>query len=116
MNITRGDTKTFIFQRKDINNQVIAQKPDEMYITIKRNTELQSFIIQKRLNDGSITYDEETNYYSFTILPIDTNNLEYGDYKYDIEIIEAGKVRTIKKGIFTIEEEVTFASNEVGYE
>ena len=37
MNITRGDTKTFIFQRKDINNQVIAQKPDEMYITIKRN-------------------------------------------------------------------------------
>ena len=114
MNITRGDYKGFKFIRKDINDKVITDKPDEMYITIKRSFyEPSEKLIQKRLSTSEIKYDEETNYYSFELLPEDTNNLKYGDYYFDIEIKNGDKVKTIKKGTLKIEYEVTFASDEV---
>lgn len=112
MNMTRGDTYEFKFQRKNQNKEVITEKPDKMYFTVKENYYLKDFLFQKRLEDNSITYDEETNYYMLTINPEDTNNLSYKDYVYDIEIIDGDKVKTIAKGTLKITEEVTFAKNE----
>ncbi len=113
MEMTRGDTFEFRFQRQTADKQIITTKPDKMFFTVKNNTYLQKSLIQKKLEDNTITYDEETNYYHVTINPEDTNDLSYGDYSYDIEIIDKGKVKTIAKGILRITDEVTFASNEV---
>lgn len=112
MNMTRGDTYEFKFQRKNQNKKVITEKPDKMFFTVKENYYLKDFLFQKRLEDNSITYDEETNYYMLTINPEDTNDLSYKDYVYDIEIIDGDKVKTIAKGKLKITEEVTFAENE----
>ena len=112
MNITRGDTTEIKFKRTTADGQVITEKPDKMFFTVKENYYLKDFLFQKRLEDNSITYDEETNYYMLTINPEDTNNLSYKDYVYDIEIIDGDKVKTIAKGRLKITEEVTFAENE----
>lgn len=113
MEMTRGDTFEFRFQRQTTDKQIITTKPDKMFFTVKNNTYLQKALIQKKLEDNTITFDEKTNYYHVTINPEDTNDLSYGDYSYDIEIIDKGKVKTIAKGILRITDEVTFASNEV---
>ena len=110
MNITRGDTKSFKFQRKS-DGQPITTIADKIYFTVKETNYTNDMIFQKTIDD--MTFDEEY-YYHFTILPEDTNDLEYGDYKYDIEVkIGDTYVKTISKGIFKIEDETTHATNEV---
>lgn len=110
--IIRGDTKTLKFQRRTTNNEVITKKPDKLYFTVKTGYYTKDYLFQKRL-DTNISYNEEDNYYRFTIEPSDTNELDYGDYVFDIEIITGEVVKTIAKGTFKILEEVTFAENEV---
>lgn len=111
--IIRGDTKSFKFQRRTTNGEVIIEKPDKMFFTIKTGYYSKGYLFQKRL-DTDITYKEEDNYYYFTINPKDTNELDYDDnYVFDIEIIKGDTVKTIAKGKFAVKEEVTFAENEV---
>lgn len=112
MKMIRGDTFEFRFQRQTSDKQIITNKPDKMFFTLKTNTYTNNFLFQKSLQDNTISYDEDTHYYNITIDPEDTNGLRYGKYYYDIEIINKGKVKTIAKGILEIEDEVTFASNE----
>lgn len=114
MEITRGDYKKFKFQRKDKDNNVITDIPEEIYITFKASTYKPAEVLfQKRLSTNEIIYDEETSYYSFAINPEDTNELHYGDYYYDIEIKNGDRPKTINKGILNITYEVTFADDEV---
>lgn len=113
MNITRGDTVEIRFKRTTADGQVITEKPDKMYFTVKESYYIKDLLFQKKLEDDSITYDEQTNYYMLTINPEDTNDLSYKEYVYDIEIIDGDKVKTIAKGTLKITEEVTFAENEV---
>jgi hypothetical protein len=110
MNIIRGDYKIFTFQRKDKNKNIIVEKPDKMYITIKRNEYLKEVVIQKTFDNG-ITFEEGK--YRVEFLPEDTDNLSYGDYIYDIEIINDDKPKTIKVDKFVIKAEVTYKENEV---
>ena len=49
MNMTRGDTYEFKFQRKNQNKEVITEKPDKMYFTVKENDEMEDFILQKKI-------------------------------------------------------------------
>lgn len=46
-------------------------------------------------------------------LPKDTDGLSFGEYVYDIEIINGDVVKTIKKDTFIIDSEVTHKENEV---
>lgn len=112
MQMRRGDTKKFKFQRKTKNKEVITTKPEKMYITFKNNTKEKTFLFQKTFDNG-ITYDEDTNYYHVVIKPEDTDKLFYKNYCYDIEIINNGEPKTIKVDNLEILEEVTFACNEV---
>ncbi len=112
LELIRGDTLDLKFQRKLINNEVITEVPDKMYFTIKSSYYDEDYLIQKRLEDNSITFNSQDKYYYFTLEPSDTDNLNYGTYVYDIEIIKDGVVKTILKGKIKIKEEVTFASNE----
>lgn len=112
LNIIRGDTKYYKFQRiNKTDESVITTKPDVMYFTVKFADNVEDYLIQKTLENG-IIFDDETNYYYFTINPEDTNNLPYGGYVYDIEITEGPKVTTIAIGDIILTEEVTFSSNK----
>lgn len=113
MEITRGDYKVFRFQRKNKNKEVITELPDKMYFTIKKSCCKKEALIQKTLEKG-ITYSEEDNFYRIEMLPEDTCDLGFGDYKYDIEIIyDQNKPKTLKVGKISIKEEVTHKENEV---
>lgn len=112
MEITRGDYKRFnVIRKTKSNNETIMEKPNYMFFTVKRNNYTNDYVIQKTLDDG-ITFDEQTGYYTIEVNAVDTNDLDYGEYKYDIEVITDNKPKTIKKGVFEITDETTFATNE----
>lgn len=116
LSMIRGDSATFHFHREDVNGTIIRETPTDVFFTVKNTFDDQPFVIQKKMSDGTIT--EDSNYeYHITILPEDTNNLEFGEYVYDVEVIrnaEGTDKQTISKGSFTLETEVTYASNEGG--
>ena len=115
IDIVRGDNRTFKFQRKTEQGQVITDEPNEMYITFKTNDVINDYVIQKVYSKNEIIYNSSTHYWSFELTPEDTNNLSYGIYMFDVEIItDENKVKTICEGILTINSEITFASNEGG--
>ena len=109
LSMIRGDTTSLKFQRKDNDGNVIMLQADKAYFTVKKNVSQTNVLIQKTLED--MTLDEE-GVYHFTILPEDTDGLDYGTYVYDLEIIQNEIVTTISRGEFIIESEVTFAENE----
>lgn len=112
MEMTRGDNFDIRFQRRNDRKEIITTPADEVYFTVKKNYYDKNFVFQKKLNNGTITFNEEDYFYYMSVVPEDTNNLSYGDYVYDIEIIVESKVKTISKGSFKITEEVTFYTNE----
>lgn len=110
MEITRGDYEIFKFKRT-MNGFVIETIPDKVYFTVKRSQYEDNFLFQKRLNEGIII--DQDFIYNVEITPEDTNDLDFGEYIYDIEIVIGDKPKTIDKGIFEITYEVTTAKNEV---
>lgn len=112
MNISmiRGDTTPLMFQRKDNNGDVIKIKADKIYFTVKKSDLPDEVLFQKTIED--MTLDEDGTYH-FRIEPEDTNNLEFGNYIFDLEVIQDNVVSTISRGEFIIEFEATFARNEV---
>ena len=115
VSMPRGDTAAFQFQRKyedeEGNIHPITQEADSVYFTVKRSYRDQKFILQKTKAD--MEFDENAIYH-FEINPEDTNNLDFGTYVYDVEIIQDGKKRTISSGNFVLSYESTWASNEGG--
>lgn len=110
--ITRGDTYSFRFQRKSNKGTIISDEPINIWFTVKADAKSHRIKFQKRLSNGSITYDGE--YYRFTLYPDDTNELEIGrTYMYDIEVKSTCGVHTIAKGTLSIAAEVTHAADEV---
>ena len=107
----RGDTFKLPIQLKN-NDEVIKVKVEKMYFTIKDVAYSKDVILQKKLDDG-ITFDSETGIYLVEIKPEDTDNLNFGDYEYDLEIINNGEVETPLIGTFKITKEITHKCNEV---
>lgn len=107
---TRGDTRRYRFQRKDMNGQVITLLPEKIYFTVKKDWNEQAAVLQKTVADFTI---DEDFVYRFTIYPDETESLKYGDYVFDVEVIQDGVKSTIAKGKFILTEEATFAENEV---
>ncbi len=105
--LTRGDTQNFKFQRQTVNNEVINIKADEVTFTVKKNYYDSKIVLQKKLSEGNITFDDDF-YYHFKITHNDTKELSYGKYVFDIEIRYDEEVKTPLKGLFFIKEEVTF--------
>ena len=110
MEITRGDYKSFRFERKNKNQEVIMEKPEKMYLTIKNNSYENKALIQKTLDNG---IEFENGVYRVIFLPEDTENMAFGEYIYDIEVINDDKPKTIKIDKFLVNEEVTHKENEV---
>ena len=110
MKLTRGDTAGYNFQRKDAEGNVITTTPDALYFTVKAKWTDENALIQKTIND--MTKDEDGTWH-FVIQAGETDGLPYGNYVYDIEVIDDDAVQTISKGIITLTEEATWQANEV---
>ena len=111
MSMTRGDTAKFKFQRIDAEGHPITTIADKCWFSVKTNDTQQNVVIQKTIED--MDFSTEDYFYRFTIDPSDTNELQYGDYVYDVEIIQDDYKQTISKGQFILDYEVTFINNEV---
>lgn len=106
----RGDTAKYYFQRKDADGNVITTLPESLYFTVKKNYRVDEYLIHKTLAD--MTFDDTDFSYHFTIEPKDTDDLKYGAYVCDIQVVQDGIKTTIFKDEFVLEEEVTFITNE----
>lgn len=96
MQIIRGDTKRYRFKRRTMSGEVITDKANTVYFTVKKGPNC-PVLIQKSLDDG-ITYDENTNYYYINLDSADTENLCAGVYGFDIEITASSFVTTVRIG------------------
>lgn len=116
MEFTRGDNKGYFFKRQTKEGVTITEPVSEMYLTVKKNYHEPSFLIQKKLSSGDITFEPNTGYYKFEFVPSDTDQLEYDTYVYDIQIQylenEVLKTKTLIVDKLKLTEEVTFSSNQ----
>jgi hypothetical protein len=114
--ITRGDSGSFTVEI-DLNKDFVI---DEITFTVKKNPDSNQ-LIQKTLDSGitllsseiSIEDDtKKTHSYKIRINSEDTENLNFGLYRYDVQINftadeEENILTVIKPSIFGIEEEIT---------
>ena len=117
--IVRGDTSPiykFRLKRKDEKGYkvTITDVVSEAWFTVKRDCCDSEVVIQKKLSDGGITYNEEDNYYRFQILPEDTCSLNYGTYGFDIAVkfAENDKHTPLNAGLLTVKKHFTHKNNE----
>jgi len=114
--LTRGDTGTFNIE---IELESLFEIT-EVKFTVKKNSESETALIAKEIDDGIILTDEiivgdkTTWIYLISIDPDDTSTLSFGLYRYDVQIKyeEIGTeneytLTVIKPSIFGIEEEIT---------
>lgn len=106
LSMVRGDTQSFELEITENNTPVTV---DSIYFTVKNDVHTDEVLFQKKINDGITLID---NIYNIIINPSDTDNLDYGRYVYDIEIIKNSVKKTIVVGVLEISEEITFTSNE----
>lgn len=111
ISVIRGDTKLFKFERKDSSGETITDTPASIFFTVKEEDLPDEFLIQKTIDDMQM---DEDGVWRFTLAPEDTDEMEVGTYKFDIQITsQEGVKTTVAIGAFRVTEEVTFASNEV---
>lgn len=99
--LTRGDTGYIEIDLADEDNDAIElDDSDEVVFTLKESTSNNEAILTKTLDEGIVK-----------ILPEDTEDLDYGNYVYDIQLTRSnGDVFTIvEPTLFKIMEEVTYA-------
>lgn len=110
--MARGDMITREFCVLGSDKKPFTEKFDNIYFTVKRNSNDKEFKFQKRLSDGGII-EIGDGIYQFTINPEDTDPLVFADYEFDIELVINGEIKQTFCGVLHITKEVTHAYNEV---
>ena len=111
MEFTKGNTFRFRFPRRDAFGNIIEQKADNIWFTVKDSYNTDKILIQKTLSSGNIIFGVD-KYYHVVIDPKDTNDLDYCVYVYDITVENAGDIYTIKKNaILELTKRVTSNTN-----
>lgn len=105
LEMTRGDSETFTFTRRDKNGEPITRQANEVVFTV---SDKDTVLFEKTLED--ITFDNGE--YKISIEPEDTDSLAFTSYTYALRVVDLGVEKTVANGKFTITEEVTFAENE----
>lgn len=111
----RGDIREVLFNvyvDEDGEEVIYTDDFDEIYFTVKEFFEDEEYLFQKRLTSGTITKDE-TSTYHIPIEPEDTNDLEFGEYMFDIELVTGNSIKQTTTGRLILTYESTYASNEV---
>lgn len=103
MKMVRGDTLSFAIQYSF--DEETIQDLDTCYFSCKKNADDEEYIFQKSLDNGiSKVADGQ---YRIRIAPEDTEDVEIGNYLYDLEIGLNGDKFTLLKGILKIDADVT---------
>lgn len=97
--LVRGDTLRAKLTLQDkAGNLYIPTADDEIIFTVKRNAMTNQILIQKTVTDGEVVLN-----------PSDTENLEFGAYVYDVQVVLANgnKDTVIQANVFELLPEVT---------
>lgn len=111
----RGDT----YERNIVISKYTSNI-DEIYFSIKKKEDDKRIVLQKTLDNGITLADVESDKHIYQILinSTDTDNMKIGDYYFDIEIItntdNKPLKKTIVKGTFRLNTEITTTDNERG--
>ena len=108
MELTRGDSGQYNFQRINADGEVIMSTPTTLDFTVKRSYSDRAPVFQKKIGDMEM---DDQGFWHFTINPEDTETLEIATYVYDIEVSDGGYVQTISKGSLKLLPEATWVSN-----
>lgn len=110
ISMPRGDMREQAFSVK-LNQEPFVDEFDEIYFTVKKNFKDKNFLFQKRMTTGEIE-PVENGMYQFVILPEDTNDLNFDDYVFDIELVINGRLKRTYVGTLSLTPESTYACNE----
>lgn len=88
--LRRTDSRVLAFQRKSGGN-VILDKAEEVFFTVKEHYRDTEHVLQKKLSDGGIVFDSETGWYQIPISAEDTKDLDFKTYYFDVKAIINGK-------------------------
>ena len=102
--MVRGDTFRFNLEIEGLEEDLT-----NAYFSCKKNKDDTTYIFQKSLGDG-ITKTEETETsktYEIVVAPEDTNNVEDGNYFYDLQIQVDDDIFTPLLAILKIEKDIT---------
>ena len=97
--ITRGDDASFDIgiTYNDKCMRYVMQQGDKLTFTVKKAAADETAILQKVLTEPKLV-----------IAAADTAKLEFGSYKYDLQMTFAdGKIQTVAEGNFVLGEELT---------
>lgn len=107
--MVRGDSKAYKFQRKDREGNILTDTPTTLFFTVKTSFKTQEYVLQKNLENMYITQD---GYWHFFLNPEDTEDLPYGKYCWDIQVVQDGFKTTIARGYLFLTDESTWKENE----
>ncbi len=112
----RGDLRLERFLVNDLDGEITNVDFTEIYFTVKKTSKINSYLFQKKLSSGGIVKLGRGDY-QLRIEPEDTDNLSYGNYRFDIQLvfIDSSNQIQIKEtfsGDLILTDEVTFRSNE----
>ena len=120
ISMPRGDIKYIRFLVNDRNDVAVDIDFTEIYFTVKKNINNNSFVLQKKLSTGGITKIGFGDY-QIKINPEDTNNLavntlRFPHYVFDIQLDYQGDfdLKNTFTGDFVLTPDVTRAENEQG--
>ncbi len=106
----RGDTCPITFELTDKDGNELDLSSSEVYFTLKRDTNTEDYLLQKRLTAGEIIY--ENGKIKTELTHKDTANKNYGKYYYDFQLKSEKYVKTLILGQIELTKEVTWISNE----
>ena len=101
INMARGDTLSF-----GLEFEGLGQNLDSAFFTVKKNALDEEPIFQKTLSNG-ITKQEDY-VYIVRVAPDDTEDLDAGQYAFDMQVSANGDVYTIMLGVLILSQDVTF--------
>lgn len=97
--LTRGDTARINVTLVDSSGEPYEMQNDDLLIlSVKKTVKTDTYYFQKQISGSSMFY----------IKPEDTNDLDFGKYKYDVQLVTNDEVYTIiEPSTFEIMSEVT---------
>ena len=100
INMARGDSCSF-----GLEFEGLGQDLDTAFLTVKKNALDVEPLFQKSLGAGITKQDSD--HYVVRIAPEDTEELDAGQYPFDVQIGVNGDVFTIMLGIIILSQDVT---------
>ena len=113
VSMARGDIHVIHFQVIDEETGMLSDIPfDEIYMSVKKTVYDRDVLFQKKLTDGGIEKITDGDF-QVRIDPVDTENLDFRTYPFDIKVIYGNEIKKTYCGELEITSVVTSKWNEV---